>query len=57
LRAKISGLAQPLYVLDLPGGFGKVPLDSQNVVKTETGHRIRDFAGEWHDYPPLLHPA
>lgn len=56
LRAKISGLAQPLYVLDLPGGFGKVPLDSQNVVKSETGHRIRDFAGEWHDYPPL-HPA
>jgi hypothetical protein len=25
------------------------------VVKTETGHRIRDFAGEWHDYPPPLH--
>ncbi|HUO01867.1 MAG TPA: lysine-2,3-aminomutase-like protein, partial [Rhizomicrobium sp.] len=52
LRAKISGLAQPLYVLDLPGGFGKVPLDAQHVVKTETGHRIRDLAGEWHDYPP-----
>jgi lysine 2,3-aminomutase len=56
LRAKISGLAQPLYVLDLPGGFGKIPLESQNVVKTETGHRIRDLAGHWHDYPPL-HPA
>jgi lysine 2,3-aminomutase len=56
LRAQLSGLAQPLYVLDLPGGFGKVPLDSQNVVKTATGHRIRDFAGEWHDYPPL-HPV
>jgi lysine 2,3-aminomutase len=56
LRAKISGLAQPLYVLDLPGGYGKVPLESQNVVKTETGHRIRDFAGRWHDYPPL-HPV
>jgi len=53
LRAKISGLAQPLYVLDLPGGFGKVPLESQNVVKTETGHRIRDLMGEWRDYPPL----
>jgi lysine 2,3-aminomutase len=51
LRAKISGLAQSLYVLDLPGGYGKVPLESQNVVKTETGHRIRDFAGQWHDYP------
>jgi lysine 2,3-aminomutase len=56
LRAKISGLAQPLYVLDLPGGAGKVPLDSQNVAKTETGHRIRDFSGNWHDYPPLCPP-
>ena len=51
LRAGYSGLAQPTYVLDIPGGFGKVPLDSANVEKTPTGHRIRDFAGQWHDYP------
>jgi lysine 2,3-aminomutase len=51
LRAKLSGLAQPLYVLDIPGGFGKVPLDSGNAEKTATGHRIRDLAGAWHDYP------
>ncbi len=51
LRARLSGLAQPTYVLDIPGGFGKVPLDSANVEKTETGHRIRDFAGIWHPYP------
>jgi lysine 2,3-aminomutase len=50
LRAQISGLAQPTYVLDIPGGFGKVPLDSANVEKTASGHRIRDFAGVWHDY-------
>ena len=56
LRARISGLAQPLYVLDLPGGFGKVPLDSQNVKKTRTGHRIRDWSGQWHNYPPS-HPV
>ncbi|MGZ5921613.1 MAG: lysine-2,3-aminomutase-like protein [Rhizomicrobium sp.] len=52
LRARMSGLAQPTYVLDLPGGHGKVVLDSANVEKTDTGHRIRDFAGVWHDYPP-----
>ena len=52
LRARISGLAQPTYVLDLPGGHGKVVLDSANVEKTGLGHRIRDFAGAWHDYPP-----
>ena len=52
LRARLSGLAQPTYVLDIPGGFGKVPLDSQSVEKTEHGWRIKDFSGEWHDYPP-----
>ncbi|MBN9555147.1 MAG: lysine-2,3-aminomutase-like protein [Alphaproteobacteria bacterium] len=52
LRARMSGLAQPTYVLDLPGGFGKVVLDSANVEKTAAGHRIRDFAGNWHAYPP-----
>ncbi len=52
LRARVSGLAQPTYVLDLPGGYGKVVLDSANVEKASSGHRIRDFAGEWHAYPP-----
>ena len=51
LRARLSGLAQPTYVLDIPGGFGKVPLDSANVEKTAGGHRIRGFEGRWHDYP------
>ena len=51
LRAGYSGMAQPAYVLDIPGGFGKVPLDSANVEKTGSGHRIRDFADNWHDYP------
>ena len=50
LRARLSGLAQPSYVLDIPGGFGKVPLDSSHVEKTAFGHRIRDFEGRWHDY-------
>lgn len=50
LRRRISGLAMPTYMLDLPGGFGKVPLESRNVEKTETGWRIRDGRGTWHDY-------
>jgi lysine 2,3-aminomutase len=56
LRARISGLAQPTYVLDLPGGHGKVVLDSTNVEKTAAGHRIRDSAGSWHDYPGARSP-
>ena len=50
LRGCVSGLAMPTYMLDLPGGFGKVPLESHNVEKTQTGHRIRDGRGQWHDY-------
>ena len=26
LRGHLSGLAQPVYVLDIPGGHGKVPI-------------------------------
>jgi lysine 2,3-aminomutase len=54
LRARVSGLAMPTYMLDLPGGFGKVPLESHNVEKTAAGHRIRDGRGVWHSYP---HPS
>ena len=50
LRARLSGLAMPTYMLDIPGGFGKVPLESSNVEKTAQGHRIRDARGIWHDY-------
>jgi lysine 2,3-aminomutase len=55
LRAQLSGLAMPAYMLDIPGGFGKVPLESANVEKTATGHRIRDANRVWHDYPSTLH--
>jgi len=51
LRRAISGLAMPAYMLDIPGGFGKVLLESANVEKTATGHRIRDGRGVWHSYP------
>ncbi len=50
LRLRLSGLAMPTYMLDLPGGFGKVPLDSRNVEKSGAGWRIRDGRGDWHVY-------
>jgi lysine 2,3-aminomutase len=53
LRVALSGLAQPTYMLDIPGGYGKVVLESRNVEKTAIGHRIRDVAGNWHAYPPI----
>ena len=50
LRKRISGLAMPTYMLDIPGGFGKVPLESANIEKTAESWRIRDMRGRWHDY-------
>jgi lysine 2,3-aminomutase len=55
LRGRLSGLAMPAYVVDIPGGYGKVPLESSNVEKMRDGTwRIRDHSGGWHAYPPAL---
>jgi lysine 2,3-aminomutase len=46
LRGRLSGLAQPTYVLDIPGGAGKVPIGPDMV---EPGG-VRDSAGRLHAY-------
>jgi lysine 2,3-aminomutase len=46
LRGRLSGLAQPTYVLDIPGGAGKVPIGPDMV---EPGG-VRDSAGRLHPY-------
>jgi lysine 2,3-aminomutase len=52
LRGNISGLCQPTYVLDIPGGHGKAVI-SESSVRTEGGcYSISDFRGEEHRYPP-----
>ena len=48
LRGHITGLALPTYVLDIPGGFGKVPI-GPTYVDPETG-TVTDPAGRSHDY-------
>lgn len=54
LRRSLSGIAQPTYVLDIPGGFGKVPAGPQYVGPDDgTGRReIEDPWGRSHVYPP-----
>lgn len=55
LRGKISGLAMPTYVLDIPGGFGKVPVNASYISKTSEGHYIvEDIHGAQHAYPPNI---
>ncbi len=50
LHERASGLAQPTYVLDIPGGHGKAPLASQAVRKTDDGYDVRDRDGVWRPY-------
>ena len=49
LRARLSGLARQPIVLDIPGGHGKVPI-GPGYVETGEAVRVRDAAGDWHDY-------
>ena len=48
LRQRLSGLAMPTYVVDLPGGHGKVPVGPTYLA----GDQIADPQGELHPYPP-----
>ena len=64
LRGRISGLCQPTYVLDIPGGHGKVPLtpayltpgDDGDHGGTEEAYRVEDYQGGVHAYPPATDP-
>jgi len=53
LRGRYSGLCQPSYVLDIPGGFGKSPIGPEYLSPTATDgiYRIEDFNGDFHHYP------
>jgi len=52
LRGNISGLCQPTYVLDIPGGHGKAVI-GESAVRTDGGcYSVSDFRGEEHRYPP-----
>jgi lysine 2,3-aminomutase len=53
LHGRLSGLCQPTYVLDIPGGHGKSPIGPNYLSQDETGSaQIEDFNGELHCYPP-----
>lgn len=48
LRGRISGLALPTYILDIPGGFGKVPV-GPGYIDPEAG-QVLDVHGSTHAY-------
>ena len=65
LRGRVSGLCQPDYVLDIPGGHGKAPIGPQylseytpadaaadGATSPESSYRVVDYCGDVHIYPP-----
>jgi lysine 2,3-aminomutase len=52
LRRRVSGIALPAYVLDIPGGHAKANLERSDIERAADGrYRVRDDAGTWHKYP------
>jgi lysine 2,3-aminomutase len=50
LRRRLSGLALPTYVLDLPGAHGKVPIERYSEPAVEGAHIFVDREGVAHVY-------
>jgi lysine 2,3-aminomutase len=48
LRGRLSGIAQPTYVLDIPGGHGKVPVGPGYLASD--GATVADPSGNRHDH-------
>jgi lysine 2,3-aminomutase len=49
LRGRVTGLAWPTYVLDIPGGHGKVPIGPDYLAR----NAVRDPRGRPHALPRL----
>jgi lysine 2,3-aminomutase len=60
LRGHISGLAIPYFVIDAPGGGGKIPLLPEYVLaRTKEKIVLRNFRNEVFEYPDVQedHPV
>ncbi|MBX3709277.1 MAG: lysine-2,3-aminomutase-like protein [Gammaproteobacteria bacterium] len=59
LRGRFSGMCQPTYVLDIPGGHGKVPIGPSYIqmdnrdadIHNEAHYCVEDYRGGTHHYP------
>lgn len=58
LRTRLSGVAMPAYVLDLPGAHGKVPLTAGTAIERGPGrYLITARDGSQHTYEDVLSPT
>ena len=52
LRGNISGVSMPSYVIDIPGGHGKVPLTANAIIKQDEEFiYLQGFDGQIASYP------
>jgi lysine 2,3-aminomutase len=54
LRGNVSGLCQPTFIFDIPGGHGKVPVGPSYLAGLQGGGSIEDPWGRRHVYPPKV---
>jgi lysine 2,3-aminomutase len=60
LRSRVSGLCVPDYILDIPGGAGKVPVGPSYIAAGGANQGVYQVSapdGGAHDYPPSVTPA
>ena len=52
LRGRLSGMGVPYFMVDLPGGGGKVPLTPDYVAEKRSDHwKLKNFEGRVFSYP------
>jgi lysine 2,3-aminomutase len=55
LRGHTTGYAVPTYVVDAPGGGGKIPVQAETIVGVENGvWQLRNWAGRTYSYADLV---
>ncbi len=54
LSKAITGIALPHYILDIPGGFGKVPINGDHIKFEEDKIYIIDKSGNRHNYLDII---
>ena len=53
LQGRLSGLCQPTYMLDIPGGHGKIPITPCYIKELEENtYTVKNYKGEIYSYPP-----
>lgn len=58
LQGRVSGICLPRYVLDIPGGYGKVPVSHSYLEKSsDDGWMVEDYQGRKHSYKPRIKTA